>query len=506
MDRKAEVWRLRWKRPNVPGVGTAHVIWMSEGRPVERSLKTRDPEEAARRAVEEYARWLAKERKGREDERLGAFDELVTDWIHDVKPSRSADRIDNYLGHGRKWLKFFASFEASTDARQIADFQRARLRSAIGSTVRDEVGSLRLFHKWAMDERRLISELPEYPKPPKKRDGVRTSTRKSKAINLTDDQIRAILAKLPEWSMGADSKFHRTRRYRVLDWCIVAAGTGLRPTTISRLEPYRHFRPGELELHITADIDKARFERDIPITHAVASALERSMQHAKGGTIFGTHHYHRDFRRAVKAAGFDPYLVKHVSPYDMRHFFITNTLELSGNLPGTAHLAGHKQVSTTNIYAHPSKRAAVDALAATTSATGKGRGQKRKSEGYQGVATHKRTIESRWPERANAVKQASPEWWPHQDGAETALIGPESVATKDRILSLLRADDEAYELLSTERGDVETVDRAQHDVDVRAALDRCVRFARKGKRKECRAEMRRTLTLLGWVDLENSRS
>jgi hypothetical protein len=56
--------------------------------------------------------------------------------------------------------------------------------------------------------------------------------------------------------------------------------------------------------------------------------------------------------------------------YDFRHARLTDLVSRSGDLTGVAYLAGHKNVTTTNRYVHPSRRAAERVLAQATGTNG----------------------------------------------------------------------------------------------------------------------------------------
>jgi hypothetical protein len=56
--------------------------------------------------------------------------------------------------------------------------------------------------------------------------------------------------------------------------------------------------------------------------------------------------------------------------YDFRHGRINELLEVSGNLPGVAYLAGHKQLTTTNAYLRSQRRQGDAVLQAAAALTG----------------------------------------------------------------------------------------------------------------------------------------
>ena len=47
--------------------------------------------------------------------------------------------------------------------------------------------------------------------------------------------------------------------------------------------------------------------------------------------------------------------IRHLSLHDLRHGALTELASVSPNLPGIAHIAGHKRVSTTTQYVHSNR-------------------------------------------------------------------------------------------------------------------------------------------------------
>ncbi len=110
---------------------------------------------------------------------------------------------------------------------------------------------------------------------------------------------------------------------------------------------------------MTAEIDKARFARDVPLSAEAMAALETVAP--KSGLIFGEHDYRDILEKAAEVLS--PEKRATFTQYDLRHGRLTHLAE-TGNLTGAAYLAGHKRVSTTDRYVRPGRRAAERALAA----------------------------------------------------------------------------------------------------------------------------------------------
>lgn len=233
---------------------------------------------------------------------------------------------------------------------EISGFVSRRLGSVLVTTVRKELSALRTFLTWAHEVAQLIDTVPEFPRISRKAVGVRSGRQRAKAVELTREQVEAVLTKLAGIHEG-----RAVARYTFM------AETGLRPETIDKLEAPKHWQAGASEVFVSGDIDKARWERVVPISEDARDALAAAPAR-DDGCIFGPQRFVDDFKAAAKAAG----LPKECSPYDLRHAWGTHAVDAGGNLNGVAYALGHKQVTTTNRYSHGSRRAAVDAVEAFT--------------------------------------------------------------------------------------------------------------------------------------------
>jgi len=122
--------------------------------------------------------------------------------------------------------------------------------------------------------------------------------------------------------------------------------TALRRRTVQRLRCPEHWQPGATTLRIAEDIDKARFGREVELSKVAQALLNR---HCDGpGLIWGAFDCRPSLRNAARDAGcFTEQEIRHLSLHDLRHGALTELASVSPNLPGIAHIAGHKRVSTT---------------------------------------------------------------------------------------------------------------------------------------------------------------
>lgn len=235
---------------------------------------------------------------------------MAADWLASLLTTHDPTTRATYEQYAARWCRRWASLQEVTRAA-VGAFARERLGEVTRKSVRKELSALRGLLLWC-EEQGLIPAAPPPPQLPPGALGVRASTRRERATDLSPAQVSAILAHLPEWSS------EREGAWRVRDYFLVAAETGLRPSTLAGLRWPEHWRPGALDLVIPAELDKARYGRTVPITPAVRDALARCRPQ-EPGPILGRHDRRGWLRRAARAAGLPEEVARAVVPYDLRH-------------------------------------------------------------------------------------------------------------------------------------------------------------------------------------------
>jgi integrase len=216
-------------------------------------------------------------------------------------------------------------------------------------TVQKELSYLRGFLTWcelqgAIDRAPVIAPLP------KKATGSRAGKQRAVPVEIDAAQADAIIALLPLKSKRiGDRKWPVRARFRF------AWETGLRPETLSRISVPSNFRPGSAELVLDDADDKARYGRTLPLSAQARGVLEEAAPTA--GFIFGRHNFAKALKRAA-ALVLGAELARRFAPYDFRHGRGTQLADEGASLTGIAYLLGHKQLTTTNRYLKPSRRAA----------------------------------------------------------------------------------------------------------------------------------------------------
>lgn len=355
MARPKQGWKL--VAPAEPG-GFFTVRFTHAGRRYHRSTGERDKAAAARRAAEVYNDAL----EGRLDPPPPAAGDvalldLVALWLAALESSYTPATRGLYETYARvHWLPRWPLVADLTEGA-IGLYQRERLGLVARVTVRKELVALRRFGEWAKEQGHLAAPLI-FPRLPPKATGRRRTDRKERATELDASEVGRLLAALPEWSSrpGRDGRPIRLRAFFEFLW-----ETALRPATVEALVAGEHWTPGADQLRITADIDKTRYARPVPLTPR-ARELLRQVGATAGERIFGAY----DRRDPLDAAGrvaLPPDKARTLSVYDLRHARITHWVGEGHGLDAVAYLAGHRQITTTAIYTHGTAKAAARVVA-----------------------------------------------------------------------------------------------------------------------------------------------
>ena len=349
MARQAEGWKLEWRR----GIGT--VRFRLRGKRHEISTRTRDPEKAAELAPQIYADFVSGRVRRASSGTLvhpgTRIDETCANWIADIT-SEIADGTDGtYETYARHWSKHFVTMGA-VDSSSIGEYQRRRLEHVQRSTVVKERSALLRFLTWC-EEKKMLGEVPTFPKLAKKATGKRhKQARKPPQIELEPAESEAIIAALPVLSLRS----RKGKRFPVQARFIMAYETGLRPETFDNLVGADITLAG---LHIRSENDKNRWDRVIPLTDRARAALRSLGPRAADELLFGTHDYRTVFRKACIAA-LGPVRGKLPTPYDLKHARVTHLLDAGAPVTGIRYLTG------TNValdhYVQSTRRAAEVAI------------------------------------------------------------------------------------------------------------------------------------------------
>jgi integrase len=222
--------------------------------------------------------------------------------------------------------------------------------------VANEASALRRFGVWAHESGGITAPIV-VPVIGKATAGTpHPVRRRARAPDLSAAEIEAILARLPERSATRSRTapgFPVRARFELM------FETTLRPASLDKLSVPENWAPGESVIRLQSVDDKEAYEREIPLTPRARAALERVAP--AEGLIFGAHKYHRYLGPAA-AAVLTAAKARVFTGQHVRSAAITRALEVSSNLAGVMHLAGHKHAGTTSKYVRPTFRAALDVI------------------------------------------------------------------------------------------------------------------------------------------------
>jgi integrase/recombinase XerC len=339
-----------WKLHKNPRTGIYQVRFRVDGKRYHRSTGKTDRAEAQSAA----ARLVRRVTKGDRLDHAAPdvpLPELIGSWLAGVGAAVSPETSRTWeLYAGTHFIPHFRNTEGLCSERRLRDYMRLRLGVVKARTVQKELSALRSLFAW-MVERGLLHEAPAVPKVPRRATGTAHPSGRRKRIVLSPQEMDAIVGALPERTRDG----HPCRAYFA-----VMRETGLRPGTLQRLRAPDDYRPGAPFLKIRAEADKARYEREVPLTVRAREVLDEIC--LDEGLIFPKFAWRYPLREAARTAGLEPDRASKVKPYDFRHSVATELTERSGNLLGVGYLLGHRHAMTTNQYVHARRRAAESVL------------------------------------------------------------------------------------------------------------------------------------------------
>jgi len=364
--RKNQAWTLTRNSPNE----NWRARFTADGRTTERSTGTRDEGKANAEAARLVAAARAGElRIAKRAPRVGgapALEDLVSAWQEWLTTTHAEPTRDVWRDYARShFVPFFGSVEKLTEAG-CAEYRRRRLGKVLASTVRHELTALRnLVSFCALEEIGALPAAFPIAGVPKNVTGKAHPVRRRTAADaISPQETLRIIAKLPEWGGRkgpprrdlARKRTYKAKLFPIRARFVVGYETGLRPATLDKLSVPEHYAKGSPVLRITADIDKARWARDVPLTRKARAALDAVCPDA--GLIFGWHDY-RPHIKAAATAVLKGEAAKRFAGSHLRSAFTTHELEQGKSIVGIQYRVGHKLLSTTSRYVKPSFRAAL---------------------------------------------------------------------------------------------------------------------------------------------------
>ncbi len=271
---------------------------------------------------------------------------------------KTADKYIEYFNKrfSKRWRKL-----SDVTKGALASYQSERLKEVSYKTIQKEFAPIRQVLKFA-EQREWIAHIPRFPEAPGKSIGTRHKQAPSGYTSgFTAEMAVATIAKLPKLTKadrGTENRWPLQAHFEF------QYETGLRPGLLDGMRYGVHWRKGQTFLRITADIDKNRWARDVPLTPRALEILE-SVEPKADGQMFAKRDYRVTLRKAAADAGVPDFIAEKVHPYDIRHARTTEWVNESNQPLGVAFLVGHKQMTTTNRYSHADQKQAREVLRST---------------------------------------------------------------------------------------------------------------------------------------------
>lgn len=173
---------------------------------------------------------------------------------------------------------------------------------------------------------------------------------------MSDSEIEEFLAlPYPKESTSANCKGYRKDRWNMFSifWSILAY-TGARPSEIAHLMVEDvDFGTGMFR------VDGKTGKRSIPISFVIKDKVERYIKHLEGNQLFPVYRSKSQFMDAAdwRWNFYERLKVlnikrKNLTPYSLRHSFISRLISQDTSLFKVQKLVGHKQIETTAKYVH----------------------------------------------------------------------------------------------------------------------------------------------------------
>jgi integrase len=339
-----EFWRLRFTHEGVRHDFKNHTIKKSD-------LVRKNAWERERVAFVFSGAWKDQQSHGSDPGAL--LKEVASLYLAEVSGGEiTARTAELYTDHLR--TQFISRWTKLSDITRgaLAAYQAERLKEVTYETVKKQLSTLRQVLKFA-EARGWIGELPRFPPSPKKSKGTRARAGgRGFTEGFTAEHTAAILGKLHKVTKASREDGWAWPVYaffKVLD------ETGLRPGLLEGMRYGTHWRSGQPYIAVSADIDKNRWARNVPLSPEALAALESVTPHPDG-RMFRHLDFRFSLRKAATLGGVPAHIADRVHTYDLRHARTTDWVNKTGSLPGVGFLVGHKQATTTNRYSHADQK------------------------------------------------------------------------------------------------------------------------------------------------------
>jgi hypothetical protein len=264
--------------------------------------------------------------------------------------------------HRKALAGHFVTLAGACEITRIEGYKLARLARVTERAVELELGTLRRLHAFAVVQGWLVH--PPIVTPLScKAVGTRKATSKDGTVETTPEQAEKIIGLLPEHASRVRAKGARLTPIR--GPFVVVYDEMLRPGQVEQLLVPKHWAPGKRDLSITADIDKNRCKRPVPLSARSVEVCEVEYREIErqglipvdGSNVllFGKFkHTSRPYLKAAALkAGLPEHEAKHFSSYDFKHSGVSHLAEMPGvSLAEISALSGVSAKTLDEHYLH----------------------------------------------------------------------------------------------------------------------------------------------------------
>lgn len=311
-----------------------YVRFTCRGERFELSTKRRTKAEATKEAEQiVVGAWEIKSTARQE----GSVEDWVNQWLADTAGSYSTEYQATLRIYANRWQwSCLSDITGQSIQKHIAE----RLRSVSSGTVRKELSGLRRFLTY-LQNCGAIRGVPKWQAPKGSSD--------YRAEHLTAEEVEKLLAELP--SRKEHLKGEPVREYFTLLW-----ETGLRKGTIERML-WSDVDLDQRTIHIRGSIDKARYQRTVPLTKKAAAVLASMPRDA--AVVFGRRDYRTSLKQAAERIGLE---VARLGCHTFRHSRLTDLGQRTTNIAALQSIAGHRTLSSSSRYIHTTFSAAKELI------------------------------------------------------------------------------------------------------------------------------------------------
>lgn len=277
----------------------------------------------------------------------------IDDFFHYLQVERglSDNTINSYRRDLNRYVQYLESELHKTDWKTMARSDLIGFLHLLkdehksSATIARSLSSLRLFHRFLLQEQLADQDPSIHIETPKKEQKLPQV--------LSSKDVEKLLAINGRTPLDIRNKAMLELLY----------ATGLRVSELISLKIS--------DLHLTMGfvrcLGKGSKERIVPSGDVAKDAIEDYLDHArsiilkkkKEDILFLNQHgrplSRQGFWKILKAVAKDSQIEKNITPHTLRHSFATHLLENGADLRAVQEMLGHADISTTQIYTHVSK-------------------------------------------------------------------------------------------------------------------------------------------------------